>query len=139
MTRELWINLPVKDVKKSKAFFAAIGFSFHPRHEHSDDMAGLVIGEQKTLVLLFPEATFQTFAQNELADTRRGTEVLFSVEAASREEVDDLVKKVREAGGTVFAEPQEQGGWMYGAGFADLDGHRWNVLYMDMAKAPQGF
>lgn len=132
MTKELWINLPVKDLEKSKSFFAALGFSFHPRHENSKDMAGLVIGEKNMLIMLFPEATFQTFTQNELADTKRGTEVLFSIDAESREEVDELMRQVVEAGGTVFSEPREHGPGMYGAGFADLDGHRWNVLYMDM-------
>ncbi|WP_409177776.1 VOC family protein [Brevibacillus fortis] len=134
MSKELWINLPVKDIDKSKSFFAAIGFSFHPRHENSKDVAGLVIGEKNMLIMLFPEATFQSFTQNELADTKRGTEVLFSIDARSREEVDELVNQVKAAGGTVFSEPREHGPGMYGAGFADLDGHRWNVLYMDMSK-----
>ncbi|MFS0558679.1 VOC family protein [Brevibacillus sp. 179-C9.3 HS] len=132
MTKELWINLPVKDLEKSKSFFAALGFSFHPRHENSKDAAGLLIGEKNMLIMLFPEATFQSFTQNELADTKRGTEVLFSIDAKSREEVDALTKRVVEAGGTVFSEPREHGPGMYGAGFADLDGHRWNVLYMDV-------
>ncbi|MED1948255.1 MULTISPECIES: VOC family protein [Brevibacillus] len=131
MTKELWINLPVKDLEKSKSFFAALGFSFHPRHENSKDVAGLLIGEKNLLVMLFPEAAFQSFTQNELADTKRGTEVLFSIDAESREAVDELVNRVKEAGGIVFSEPREHGPGMYGAGFADLDGHRWNVLYMD--------
>lgn len=72
-------------------------------------------------MMLFPEATFQSFTQNELADTKRGTEVLFSIDAESREEVDELMRQVVEAGGTVFSEPRELGLGMYGAGFADLD------------------
>lgn len=136
MTKEFWINLPVKDLNKSKEFFAKLGFSFHPRHSNSDDAAGLVIGDKNVIVMLFPEPTFQKFTGNEVADTKQATEVLLSIDAESREEVDVLVKKAVMAGGTIFSEPQGQG-WMYGAGFADLDGHRWNVLYMDMSKMPK--
>ncbi|OBZ13179.1 MULTISPECIES: VOC family protein [Bacillales] len=137
MPREFWLNLPVKDLKQSKEFFSQLGFTFHPRHINSDDMAGLVIGEAKVLVMLFPEATFKKFTGQEIADTRQGTEVLLSIDAQSREEVDEWIEKAVKAGGTAFSKPQDQGGWMYGAGFADLDGHRWNVLYMDMSEMPK--
>ena len=83
--------------------------------------------------MLFPETTFKSFTGNELADTTKVTEVLISIDAQSKEEVDALVAKVVHAGGTIYSNPSEQG-FMYGAGFADLDGHRWNVLYMDMSK-----
>jgi len=136
MTKELWLNLPVKNLSKSKEFFSKIGFSLHPRHMNSNEMAGLVIGDNKVMVMLFPEFAFKGFAGNEIADTTKGSEVLFSIDAASPEEVDELVRKVVNAGGTVYGEPGYKGGWMYGAGFADLDGHRWNVLYMDMDKMP---
>jgi predicted lactoylglutathione lyase len=137
MTKELWLNLPVKDLNKSKEFYAKLGFSFHPRHINSDERAGLVIGDHHVLVMLFPESTFKTFTRNEIADTKQGTEVLFSIDAASREEVDEMVQKAVEAGGSIYGEPGDSQGWMYGAGFADLDGHRWNVLYMDMNKMPK--
>lgn len=136
MTKQLWLNLPVKDVAKSKSFFSAIGFSLHPRHS-GNDAAGLIIGESNAMVMLFPEAVFRSFTRNGIADTKQGTEVLLSIDAASREEVDEIVRKAAEAGGIVYAQPGDQGGWMYGAGFADLDGHRWNVLYMDMDKMPK--
>lgn len=137
MTKELWLNLPVKDLNKSKEYFTKLGFSFHPRHIDSDEMAGLVIGDHQVMVMLFPESTFKTFTRNEIADTKKGTEVLLSIDAASREEVDEIVRKAVMAGGSIFAEPGDSQGWMYGAGFADLDGHRWNVLYMDMSKMPK--
>ncbi|MGF7047386.1 putative lactoylglutathione lyase [Paenibacillus sp. DS2015] len=132
MTKELWINLPVKDLSKSKEFFSKIDFSLHPRHMNSSEMAGLVIGDKKVMVMLFPESAFKGFVGNEIADTTKGTEVLFSIDAASPEEVDEMVRKAVNAGGTVYGELGYKDGWMYGAGFADLDGHRWNVLYMDM-------
>jgi hypothetical protein len=67
----------------------------------------------------------------------QGTEVLSSIGAESREEVDEMLRKAVDAGGTVFSESQEKDGWMYGCGFADLDGHRWNALFMDMSKMPK--
>lgn len=137
LTKELWINLPVKDMVKSKEFFTKLGFSFHPRHQDSNEAAGLIIGEKNVMVMLFPESTFKKFTKNEISDTKQATEVLFSIDAESREKVDELVRKAVQAGGTAFSEPAEQDGWMYGAGFTDLDGHRWNVLYMDMAKMPR--
>lgn len=72
-----------------------------------------------------------------MVDTQKSSEVLISIDAQSKGEVDEFAAKVREAGGNVFAEPAENQGWMYGCGFADLDGHRWNVLYMDLTKLPK--
>ncbi len=134
--KQLWLNLPVKDIPKSRQFFRELGFSFHPMHENSDDAAGLIIGESNAMVMLFPESVFQSFTQHELADTKRGTEVLLSIDAESREEVDEMAQRAVQAGGHLFAPPGESQGWLYGCAFADLDGHRWNVLYMDMSRAP---
>jgi len=85
---------------------------------------------------LFTEATFKNFTGNEIPDSNEGTEVLFSIGAENREEVDEMAEKVVKAGGTIYAEAEDNDSWMYGCGFADLDGHRWNVLYMDMSKMP---
>jgi uncharacterized protein len=137
MTKELWINLPVKDINRSKAFFTALGFTFDPRHGDSDQAAGLIIGEKKMMVMLFTEPNFRAFTGHEVADTSRGSEILLSFDAESREEVDEIARKAREAGGTIFGQPAEHQGWMYGCGFADPDGHRWNALFMDMSKLPQ--
>ncbi|SDN18626.1 hypothetical protein SAMN04487897_10261 [Paenibacillus sp. yr247] len=136
MTKEFWINLPVKDLNKSKEFFTKLGFSFHPRHSNSDDAAGLLIGDSNVIVMLFLESTFKRFTRNELADTKLGNEVLLSFDAQSKKEVDEMIEKAVKAGGTIYGEPLDQG-WMYGAGFTDLDGHRWNVLYMDMSMTPK--
>lgn len=78
---------------------------------------------------------FRSFTDHAVTDTQQGTEVLFSLGADSKEEVDELAKKAEQAGGTVFREPDGEE-WMYGCGFVDPDGHRWNVLYMDMSKVP---
>ncbi|MFC5703339.1 VOC family protein [Cohnella faecalis] len=129
---DIWINLPVKDLDKSAEFFNRIGISAF----NGGDMVRLLVGDKQTVVMLFPESTFQRFTGNEISSTSQGTEVLLSIGAESKEDVDDLIGKVTEAGGTVYGKPSDQG-WMYGAGFVDLDGHRWNVLYMDLSQAPQ--
>jgi predicted lactoylglutathione lyase len=137
MTKEIWINLPVKNIAASKVFFTKLGFSFNSQFGNTEHSACLVVGSKNIAVMLFDENLFKSFTQNEIADTKKVTEVLFSIDAESREEVDELAKKAAEAGGIVFGAPQENQGWMYGCGFTDLDGHRWNVLYMDMDKMPQ--
>jgi predicted lactoylglutathione lyase len=96
----------------------------------------MVVGEGHFVVMLFEEMLFSSFSQNSITDTKSSSEVLISIDAESREEVDELAEKVKEAGGNVFAPPAESQGWMYGCGFADLDGHRWNVLFMDFSKLP---
>lgn len=137
MTKDLWINLPVKDVKKAKEFFTRIGFTPEEAHETAD-MSCVKVGEKNIAVLLFAEETLKGFAKNEISDTKAGTEMLISFDAESREEVDETARKVFDAGGTVFTEPGEIQGWMYGFAFTDLDGHRWNQIYMDFSKMPQG-
>ncbi|MEK4365865.1 VOC family protein [Paenibacillus sp. FSL M8-0212] len=132
MSQKIWMNLPVKDVVKSTTFFNEIGF--HGENV-GNERAQLVIGS--TTILLFPDATFEKFTGAKTADTSHSAEVIFSIGADSREEVDAFIEKVELAGGTIFGKPGEIDGWMYGAGFADLDGHRWNLLYMDESKMPK--
>jgi predicted lactoylglutathione lyase len=135
MTKQIWLNLPVKDVAKAKDFFWKIGFSFNEQHDTPSSTC-MVVGEGHFLVMIFEEMLFSSFSQNSITDTKSSSEVLISIDAESREEVDELAEKVKEAGGNVFAPPAESQGWMYGCGFADLDGHRWNVLFMDFSKLP---
>ncbi len=138
MKREIWINLPVKDITASKKFFSSIGFfRLHPAHEHNDHMGAIQAGDNNVMVMLFPEKVFESFTQTGISDTKQFAEALFSFTAVNKEEVDEMAKNVKHAGGTVFAEPGEKDGWMYGCGFADPDGHRWNMLYMDMSKMPK--
>jgi predicted lactoylglutathione lyase len=135
-TKNFWLNLPVRDVKKSKEFFEAIGFKVNPMHENAEHLASFLIGENNFVLMLFPNDTFRNFTKNEVADTEKGTEVLLNIDAQSKEEVDEMAKTVRKAGGRIFAEPGESEGWMYAFGFEDLDGHRWVMLHMDMSKMP---
>ncbi|RYJ36952.1 Glyoxalase/bleomycin resistance protein/dioxygenase [Flavobacterium anhuiense] len=129
------MNLPVKDVAKAKDFFWKIGFSFNEQHDTPSSTC-MVVGEGHFVIMLFEEMLFSSFSKNNITDTNSSSEVLISIDAESREEVDELAEKVKEAGGTIFAPPAENQGWMYGCGFADLDGHRWNILFMDFSKLP---
>lgn len=133
MIKEFWLNLPVKDINKSKEFFNKIGFTPN-ENQPSSEMCGFQIGEKKMSIMLVAEETFKNFARNPLSDAKAGTEILISFDAESREEVDETASKVFDAGGTIFSEPAEIQG-MYGFAFADLDGHRWNQLYMGSGKA----
>jgi predicted lactoylglutathione lyase len=134
MTKQLWLNLPVKDLEKSKKFFSELGFSFNTEHGNSPVSASLVVG--KNVLMLFDEASFKNFTKTEIADTAKSNEILISIDVESKEEADELAKKVTNAGGIIYAGPGEKDGWMYGFAFTDLDGHRWNVLYMDISKMP---
>jgi len=138
MTKSLWINLPVKDVSKSKEFFIKFGFKLNLKFGSREDSACFMIGDDNFIVMLFEEPLFEGFIATNIADPKLGTEVLFSIDAESVEEVNEMAKKAVDAGGTLYAEPGFKDGWMYGCGFIDLDGHRWNILYMDTAKMPLG-
>jgi uncharacterized protein len=137
MAKDFWVNLPVKDINKSKDFFTALGFSFNTQYGNSDNSACLLIGEKKVVVMLFDEATFKGFTNAEIANTAQATEVLLSIGAESKEEVDEMAAKAVAAGGKSKHKPYEMHGWMYGCVFSDPDGHQWNVLYMDMSKMPK--
>ena len=138
MTKSLWINLPVKDVNKSKEFFTKLGFTLNLNYGTRDDSACFLIGESGFVMMLFEETLFENLISSAISDTKISNEILLSIDAESVAEVDEMVKKVIDAGGTVYAEPGFSGEWMYGAGFIDLDGHKWNLLYMDLTKLPLG-
>lgn len=134
--KNIWLNLPVKDVKKSREFFQAIGFRLNPDFNYTDTNTSFLIGDNNFVLMLFSNDIFRSFLQNEIADPAKGNEVLINIDAQSKEEVDEMANTVRKAGGKIFAEPGMSQGWMYACGFEDLDGHRWVILYMDMSKMP---
>lgn len=134
MIKDLWINLPVKNVSLAKEFFTQIGFSLNAKYSKTDQSACVTAGDKNVVVMLFEENTFKGATRNVLPNSKETTEVLISLSAESHDEIDEMANKVFNAGGRIFSEPQEIQGWMYGFGFADLDDHRWNVLYMDMSK-----
>lgn len=134
-TKQIWLNLPVNNVILSRKFFTELGFQFNERHIETDASAQcMLIGASNFVVMLFPNETFKNFTQIEINNTLISSEMLISFDAESREEVDELAKKVVVAGGKLYSNPTEVQGWMYGFGFCDIDGHRWNVLHMDESK-----
>jgi predicted lactoylglutathione lyase len=136
MAQDIWLNLPVKDLEKSIKFFTAIGFTRTFGPGNTEKSASFSIGEKKIVLMLFTEDVFSSFTSNALSDTTKGTEVLFSLGADSRDQVNDFANRAKTAGGRVFAEPRESNRFMYGCGICDPDGHRWNVLFMDASKIP---
>jgi predicted lactoylglutathione lyase len=137
MTKQLWLNLPVKNVARSREFFTSMGFAFNDSQGVTTDSACMLVGEKPVVIMLFEEQILQGFARMELTDTSKSVQMLISIDAESRAEVDEMAARAEAAGGLVFAKPEEIQGWMYGCGFCDLDGHRWNVLFMDVAKMKQ--
>lgn len=132
MISSLWINLPVKNLETSLSFFKQLGFVDKSATLNNKESFRMEIG--KVIVMLFHETKFKEFIHFDLSNPKRGSEMLLSIEVGSREEVDTIFEKVNEAGGTKFAQPKEKDGWLYGAGFLDPDGHRWNLLFMDRDK-----
>ncbi|MFM9923938.1 VOC family protein [Variovorax sp. H27-G14] len=128
-TKQIFVNLPVKNLEKTKAFFTALGFSFNPQFTN-DSGACMVVQKDSIHVMLLTEPFFKTFTTKQIADTATSTEVLLCLSCESRAEVDDLVAKAKAAGGTVPSQPQDHG-FMYGHGFQDLDGHLWELAFMD--------
>lgn len=134
MPTKIFVNLPVKDLKRSIDFFTHLGFSFN--QQFTDEKAAcLVINDGSIYAMLLTEPMFKTFTKKEIADASKTTEVLIAIDAESREQVDELVKKAVEAGGSIYTEPAVHG-WMYQHSFADPDGHQWEILYMDESKLP---
>jgi uncharacterized protein len=134
MAREIFVNLPVKNMERSKAFFGALGFTFNPQFTNEQG-ACMVIEDGSIYAMLLVEPFFQSFTKKPIADASKSTEVLICLSCASRAEVDDLVKKAIAAGGSTPNAPQDHG-FMYGHGFQDLDGHLWELMYMDPNAAP---
>ncbi len=128
MNSQIFVNLPVKNLDLSKAFFAQLGYGFNAQFTN-DDAACMVISEQ-IYVMLLTEPFFQGFTKKTIADAHKTTEMLLCLSCDSRAEVDELVKKAWAAGGKVTIEPQDHG-FMYAHGFEDLDGHQWELCYMD--------
>ncbi|MDP3521170.1 MAG: glyoxalase/bleomycin resistance/extradiol dioxygenase family protein [Hydrogenophaga sp.] len=133
MLKQIFVNLPVADLPRSMAFFRALGLNFNPRFTNEQG-ACLEIAENICAMLLV-EPFFQGFTKLPISDAKKATEVLIALSCESRAEVDELVAKALAAGGTTPNAAQDHG-FMYQHGFADLDGHQWEVFWMDEAAAP---
>jgi uncharacterized protein len=133
MSRQIFVNLPIKHMERSKAFFGALGFSFNP--QFTNEQGACMVVSDSIYVMLLVEPFFQTFTKKQIADAGKTTEVLICLSCESRAEVDELVRKAVAAGGSTPNAPQDHG-FMYGHGFQDLDGHIWELAYMDPSAAP---
>jgi uncharacterized protein len=133
--RMLFVNLPVADVERSKAFFAQLGFSYDPRFT-DETAACMLVGEHASVMLLSRE-TFAEFSKLPIADSTTHALALYCFSVSSRDEVDTVSAAALEAGGTE-ADDAEDHGFMYSRSFFDLDGHGWQVMWMDPAAAEQG-
>jgi uncharacterized protein len=134
MAKSIYINLPVKDLKRSMGFFQRLGFTFN--EQFTDEKAACLVIGDNIYSMLITEPFFRTFTNKEICDAHSNTEVLIAIDVDSREEVDEMVKKAVEAGGSTYMEPQDHG-WMYYHSFADPDGHQWEVLFTDESEIPK--
>jgi uncharacterized protein len=127
MTRQIYVNLPVKDLNKTVEFFTKLGFTFNP--QFTDENATCMIIDSNIFVMLLVEKYFGTFTKKAISDTTKDTEVIIALATESREKVDEMLSNVLKAGGSEPREPQDHG-WMYGRSFQDINGHLWEVIYM---------
>lgn len=134
MSRKIFVNLPVADLGKSIEFFSRLGFEFNP--QFTDETATCMIVSESNFVMLLTREKFKNFLPDtEICDARKSTEVLVCLSADSREAVDAMVDEAVAAGGSSFREPQDHG-FMYERAFRDLDGHVWEIMWMDPAELP---
>lgn len=133
MFRQIFVNLPIKDMARSQAFFKALGLTFNPRFTNEQG-ACLEIGDN-IYVMLLVEPFFQGFTPKPISDAHQNTEAIIALSLDSRAAVEEVVRLAVAAGATTPSPPQDQG-YMYLQGFADLDGHQWEVFWMDEAAAP---
>lgn len=128
MNKQIFVNLPVKNLEKSKAFFSALGYTFNPQFTDAN-AACMIISDNNIYAMLLMEDFFKTFTSKQIANGHEVTEVLTCLSCESRAEVDALVAKAVAAGGKAPRSPQDHG-FMYAHGFEDLDGHIWELAYM---------
>jgi uncharacterized protein len=135
MPTKIFVNLPVKELKKSMAFYEALGFKNNP--QFTDDTAACMVISEDIFVMLLTHAKFKEFTPKEISDATKTTEVMNALSRESRAEVDETVRKAKAVGGSTFNDPTDHG-FMYHHAFQDLDGHIWEVMWMDpSAVQPQ--
>ena len=134
MVNQIFVNLPVADLEKSKAFFQKIGYTINP--QFTDDTAACVVMGENIFVMILTHEKFRQFTPKVISDAGHSTEVLTALSLSSREDVNEKFRKAIEAGGTE-ARPEQDYGFMLGKAFNDLDGHIWELIYMDMSQFPQ--
>lgn len=135
MPQQIFINLPVKNLERSKAFFEKLGFSFNPQFT-DENAACMIISENHSYAMLLAEPYFATFTPKSIADASKTTEVLTALSLDSREAVDRMVNAAIAAGGSE-ARPAQDLGFMYNRSINDPDGHIWEIFHMNMDAMPK--
>jgi predicted lactoylglutathione lyase len=133
MPKQLFLNLPVQDLKRSVGFFTALGFTFNP--DFTDENATCMIVNENAYVMLLMEAYFKTFTVKDVGSTKDSAEAIIAYSVDSREAVDEAVRTALASGGSASQDLQDYG-FMYSHSFQDPDGHLWEVFWMDPAGAP---
>ena len=134
MARQIFVNLPVQDLKKSMDFFSTLGFTFN--QQFTDNTAACMVISEDIYTMLLTHAKFKEFTPNPICDATKSTEMLVCLSCDSRAAVDDMVRKAVAGGGKTYNQPQDHG-FMYGHGFQDLDGHIWELIYMEPSAIGQ--
>jgi predicted lactoylglutathione lyase len=134
MATKIFVNLPVKNLSRSVEFFTTLGFSFNP--QFTNETTTCMVISDSIFVMLLEEARFVEAAKKPVSNAAASTEVIIALDAQSRAEVDDIIKKAEQAGGTVSDNKQDYG-FLYQHGFQDLDGHLWEIVWMDMQAMPK--
>jgi predicted lactoylglutathione lyase len=131
MVTNIFVNVSVKDLSKAMEFWKKLGFSFNP--DFTDKTAAALVLGKNIFAMLLTEETLKRFTKKEIVDAKKETESITALSVESREKVDELVQKAVEAGGRIYRDTEDHG-WMYGRSFEDLDGHQWELFYMDISK-----
>ena len=133
MATQMFLNLPVKDLKKSVEFFTKLGYTFNPKF--TDEKATSMIISDTIYVMLLTETFFQTFTKKEIINAHKSVECSIAISADSKDAVNEMVDKAAAAGATI-PNPASDYGFMYQHSFEDLDGHHWEYVWMDPNGAP---
>lgn len=135
MPTKIFVNLPVRDLQKSIAFFTRLGYTFNARF--TDENATCMVITEDIYAMLLVEKHFKAFTKKDICDTATCSEAIIALSTDSRAQVDEMVRKAVAAGASTPNPPQDHG-FMYGHGFEDLDGHQWEVFWMDPSYVQQG-
>ena len=131
MTKQIYLNLPVRNLKKTISFFTKLGFTFNPKF--TNEKATCMIISKEVYVMLLVEKFFKSFIKKKVCNAKKSTEVIIGLTAESRKKVDEILNKVVKAGGREMGQAKDHG-FMYTRSFEDLDGHIWEIFYFDESK-----
>lgn len=136
MTQRIFVNLPVADLQRSKAFYAAIGFTNEPKF--TNEMAAAMVLSDAIYVMLLTHDFWKTFTTKDIPDPKTSAQLMLAISRENREAVDAIVDAATKAGGTPDCNPRQDHGFMYGRSFEDPDGHIWEPSWMDPAAVEKG-